>query len=137
VVFFFGVFWKRLNAQGALWAMIVGFALGIFRMLVDTPVTLGLGGLANGYPQGSFLWIINNIYFQYFSVLITIVSAIVMVVVSHMTAEPDYQKLTNLTFATKTQEDRADTRASWGWKEVAGSGLVLACIMGAYLYFRG
>src|SRR3989454_4607939 len=83
VVFFFGVFFKRLNAAGALWAMIVGFALGIFRMLVDTPVTLGLGGLQDGYPHGSFLWVVNNIYFQYFSVFITIVSAIVMVAVSY------------------------------------------------------
>jgi solute:Na+ symporter, SSS family len=137
VVFFFGVFWKRLNAQGALWAMIVGFVMGIFRMLVDTPVTLGLYGLGNGYPQGSFLWIINNFYFQYFSVLITIVSAIVMVGVSYMTAEPDYAKLQNLTFATKTSEDRAQTRASWDWRDVAGSAVVLICILGAYLYFRG
>src|SRR6266700_842403 len=137
VVFFFGVFFKRLNAQGALWAMIVGFTLGIFRMLVDTPVTLGLAGLQNGYPQGSFLWVINNIYFQYFSVLITIVSAIVMVLVSHLTAEPNYQTIQNLTFETKTIEDRAATRASWSWKEVAGSALVLVCILGAYLYFRG
>ena len=137
VVFFFGVFFKRLNAQGALWAMIVGFALGIFRMLVDTPVTLGLSGLQNGYPQGSFLWIVNNIYFQYFSVLITIVSAIVMVVVSHVTAEPDRDKIRSLTFETVTAEDRANTRASWSWREVAGSGLVLVCILGAYLYFRG
>ena len=117
--------------------MIVGFALGVFRMLVDTPVTLGLSGLANGYPHGSFLWIINNIYFQYFSVLITIVSAIVMIVVSHMTSAPDYQRIQNLTFATTTGADRAETRASWNWKEVAGSALVLVCIMGAYLYFRG
>ncbi len=137
VVFFLGVFFKRMNAQGALWSMIVGFVLGIFRMLVDTPVTLGLGGLENGYPHGSFLWIINNIYFQYFSVLITLVSAIVMVVVSYMTAEPNYATLQNLTFATKTTEDKAATRASWDWREVAASGLVLACILGAYLYFRG
>jgi solute:Na+ symporter, SSS family len=137
VVFFFGVFFKRMNANGALWAMIVGFALGTFRMLVDTPVSLGLRGLQNGYPQGSFLWIVNNIYFQYFSVLITIVSAIVMVVVSHMTAEPDYERIRNLTFATTTGEDRANTRASWSWREVAGSALVLVCILGAYLYFRG
>src|SRR5213075_2879372 len=125
VVFFAGVFFKRLNAKGALWAMIVGFALGIFRMLVDTPVTLGLAGLQNGYPQGSFLWVVNNIYFQYFSVLITIVSAIVMIVVSHLTSEPDYHKLQNLTFETKTIEDRAATRASCSWREVAGSALVL------------
>ena len=96
IVFFFGVFFKRLNAQGALWAMIVGFALGIFRMFVDTPVALGLGGLRNGYTPGSFLWIINNINFQYFSVLITIVSAVVMVGVSHMTAEPDYGRIRTL-----------------------------------------
>ncbi|OLC29639.1 MAG: Na+/glucose cotransporter [Acidobacteria bacterium 13_1_40CM_56_16] len=137
VVFFLGVFFKRMNAQGALWSMIVGFVLGIFRMLVDTPVTLGLSGLQDGYPHGSFLWIINNIYFQYFSVLITLISAIVMVVVSYMTAEPDYATLQNLTFATKTKEDIAATRASWDWREVSASALVLLCILGAYLYFRG
>jgi solute:Na+ symporter, SSS family len=137
VVFFLGVFFKRMNAAGALWAMVVGFALGIFRMLVDTPVALGLSGLQNGYPQGSFWWIINNIYFQYFSVLITIVSALVMVVVSHMTAEPDAAQIRSLTFETVTAEDRAQTRASWTWREVAGSAVVLVCILGAYLYFRG
>jgi solute:Na+ symporter, SSS family len=137
VVFFFGVFFKRLNAQGALWAMIVGFALGIFRMFVDTPVALGLSGLENGYPQGSFLWVINHIYFQYFSVLITLISALVMVVVSHITREPDERQIRNLTFETVTPEDRAKTRASWTWREVAGSCLVLFCILGAYLYFRG
>jgi len=137
VVFFLGVFFKRMNAKGALWAMIVGFVLGIFRMAVDTPVALGLGGLQDGYTPGSFLWIVNNIFFQYFSVLITIVSAVVMVVVSHMTTEPDYARIRSLTFETVTSEDKADTRASWNWKEVAGSAVVLVCILGAYLYFRG
>ncbi len=137
VVFFFGVFWKRLNAMGALWAMIVGFMLGIFRLLVDTPVTLGLPGFQSGYAPGSFLWIVNNFYFQYFSVLITLVSILVMVVVSYMTAEPDYAAIQNLTFATTTQADKDYTRAGWDWREVAGSTLVLCCILGSYLYFRG
>jgi SSS family solute:Na+ symporter len=137
VVFFLGVFFKRMNGAGALWAMIVGFALGIFRMLVDTPVTLGLNGLENGYPPGSFLWIVNNIYFQYFSVLITILSAVVMVGVSHLTAAPNAQQIQSLTFATSTDEDRRLKRASWTWREVAASGAVLAGILGGYLYFRG
>jgi len=134
VVFFLGVFVKRMNAQGALWAMIVGFALGIFRMAIDTPVTMGL---MTGYPEGTFLWIMNNTYFQYFSVLITIVSAVVMVGVSYATAEPDYASIANLTFATTSDADKLQTRASWSWKEVAGSGLVLFCILCSYLYFRG
>jgi SSS family solute:Na+ symporter len=133
VVFFLGVFIKRMNAQGALWAMIIGFALGIFRMVVDTPVTMGMGE----YPHGSFFWIVNNVYFQYFSVLITIVSAIVMLGVSYMTAAPDYTKIQSLTFETTTAEDERRTRASWSWKEIAGSAVVLVCILGGYLYFRG
>ena len=137
VVFFLGVFFKRLNGPGALWAMIVGFGLGMFRMAVDTPVTLGLSGLQNGYTPGSFLWIVNNTYFQYFSVLITIVSAVVMVVVSHMTAEPNYASIQSLTFETTTQQDKERTRASWSATEVIGSALVLAGIITGYLYFRG
>ncbi len=137
VVFFFGVFYKRLNAQGCLWAMIVGFAMGLFRMLVDTPVTLGLTGFEHGYAPGSFLWIVNNIYFQYFSVLITIVSAIVMIVVSHATAEPDYARMRGLTYGTATPDQDQRTLASWSWREVVASGVVLSCILGAYLYFRG
>jgi solute:Na+ symporter, SSS family len=137
VVFFLGVFLKRMNANGALWAMVVGFVLGIFRMLVDTPVTLGLSGFEKGYAPGSLLWIINNIYFQYFSVLITLVSAVVMIGVSYATSEPNYDAIKNLTLGTTTEADKANSRASWSWREVSASVLVLCCILGAYLYFRG
>ena len=134
VVFFFGVFWKRLNAAGCFWAMIVGFIVGIFRMLVDTLVTMGA---IKSYPEGSFLWIVNNINFQYFSILITLISALVMIVVSYMTAAPDYAKIKSLTFSTTTAEDRANTHASWGAGEIVASIFIVACILGAYLYFTG
>ena len=137
VVFFFGVFWKRLNSQGCLWAMIVGFAIGLFRMLVDTVVTMGLGGLGRGYAPGSFLWVVNNINFQYFSVLITIVSALVMVVFSYATPAPELARIGGLTFATASAEDRAKTRASWTPRDVVFSALIIVCILGAYLYFTG
>ncbi len=137
VVFFLGVFFKRLNAEGCLWAIVVGFAMGLFRMFVDTPVTLGLAGYEHGYPHGSFLWIVNNIYFQYFSVLITLVSAVVMIAVSLATPKPAYQRLAGLTYATMSEQDRERSRSSWDWREVAGSAIVLAGIIGAYLYFNG
>ncbi len=137
VVFFLGVFWKRMNWQGCLWAMIVGFAIGLFRMAVDTPVSLGLAGFEHGYAEGTFLWIINKTYFQYFSVLITLISAAVAVVVSLATAEPEYARISGLTYATASGADDAETRASWDWRDVLGSAVVLAAILGAYLYFRG
>jgi solute:Na+ symporter, SSS family len=137
VVFFLGVFWKRMTWQGCLWSMIVGFALGLFRLAVDTPVSLGLTGYANGYAEGSFLWIVNRTYFQYFSVLITLVSAAVAVAVSLATPPPDYASLGGLTFATASAADDAETRQSWDWRDVASTSVVLIAILGVYLYFRG
>jgi SSS family solute:Na+ symporter len=136
-VFFFGVFMKRLNAKGALAALVVGFLLGAFRLMVDTPVSLGLGGLTAGYAQGSFLWIVNNIYFQYYSLFIFVVSAVTMVVVSYLTPAPALERLVGLTVATVTPEQRRESRASWSRGDVVASGIVLLLILAAYLYFRG
>ncbi len=137
VVFFFGVFMKRLNAKGCLSALIVGFVLGVFRLAVDTPVTLGLAGFENGYMEGSFLWIINNIYFQYFSLLIFVVCVIVMIAVSYMTEEPSMERIRGLTFATTSGKDRMESRASWDKRDIITSCLVLGLILLAYLYFSG
>jgi len=134
VVFFLGVFFKRLNAKGALWALIVGFVLGLARLAVDTPVKL----LDNfSYTEGSLLWIINNTFFQYYSIVILLVSAAVMVGVSLMTAKPDESKIVGLTYATVTSEHRAETRASWNRWDIIASVSVLVAILAAYLYFTG
>jgi SSS family solute:Na+ symporter len=134
VVFFLGVYSKRLNAKGCLWALIVGFALGLFRLGVDTPVKL-IRGFA--YTEGSFLWIVNNMYFQYYSLLIFLVCIGVMVVVSYLTAEPKYDAIKGLTYGTLTDEDRKATRLSWNKWDVIASVGVLVAILAAYLYFRG
>ena len=134
VVFFFGVFIKRLNAKGCLATLIAGFLMGLFRLAVDTPVKL-IGGFA--YTQGSFLWIVNNIFFQYYSLLILLVCAAVMVGVSYLTEAPGSEKISGLTYATLTHEDRRQSRASWSTKEVVASAVVLLIILGVYLYFTG
>jgi SSS family solute:Na+ symporter len=134
VVFFLGIFSKRLNAKGCLSALIIGFLLGIFRLAVDTPVKL-IKGFA--YAEGSFLWIVHNIYFQYYSVFIFFVCVIVMVVVSWLTSVPSYERISGLTYGTVNDEHRRISRGSWDWREVAASGVVLVVILAAYLYFRG
>ncbi|PYP13686.1 MAG: Na+/glucose cotransporter [Gemmatimonadetes bacterium] len=136
-VFVFGIFNRRLNAKGCLAALLVGFVLGVFRLAVDTPVSLHLAGFADGYTPGSFLWIVNNLYFQYYSLLIFIVSVVVMVAVSYATAPPTPEQVAGLTYGTVTTEDRAQSRASWSDREVIASAVVLVLILAAYLYFRG
>jgi SSS family solute:Na+ symporter len=134
VVFFLGVFMKRLNAKGCLAALITGFSLGLFRLAVDTPVKL-IGGFS--YAEGSFFWIVNHIFFQYYSLIIFIISIIVMIVVSYLTEPPSYEKISGLTYGTVTEEHRKESRASWTTTDLITSGIVLALIITAYLYFTG
>jgi SSS family solute:Na+ symporter len=133
VVFFFGVFMKRLNGPGCLATLLTGFVMGLVRLIIDTPVKLG----GTPYEEGSFLWIMNNIFFQYYSLLITIVCIIVFLVVSYATKPPDYAKISGLTFSTLSPQDKLETRASWNWKDVTLSILLVAAIIAIYMYFTG
>jgi SSS family solute:Na+ symporter len=137
VVFFLGVFWKRLNGPGCMAALIVGFLLGVLRLAVDTPVALKLEGYENGWTEGSFAWIVNKIYFQYYSLLIFIVSIVAMVIVSYLTTAPDEERIRGLTFGTLTEEHRRESRASWSAADVLASLVVMAAIFVAYVYFSG
>jgi SSS family solute:Na+ symporter len=133
VVFFAGVFHKRLNAKGCLAALYTGFILGLARLAIDTPVKLG----GFHYTEGSFLWIMNNIFFQYYSLLIFVISLAVMFIVSYLTEAPAYEKISGLTYATATEDHRRESRASWKKRDVVFSAIVLLLILAAYLYFVG
>lgn len=134
VVFFFGIFMKRLNAKGCIASMVVGFLMGLFRLAIDTPIKL----LENfSYEKGSFFWIVNNVFFQYYSLLITIVCIVVFIAVSYASPAPSYEKISGLTFSTMTDDHRKKTRASWESKDVIASAIVVALILAAYLYFQG
>lgn len=132
VVFFFGIFFKRLNKEGCLSALFVGFLLGLFRLIIDTPAML-IDGFS--YTEGSFFWIVNNIFFQYYSLLIFLVCIAVMFGVSYMTSPPSYEKISGLTYGTLTEADKAESRASWNWVDVALSVLLIVVIGCVYLYF--
>ncbi|HEX5151416.1 MAG TPA: sodium:solute symporter [Parafilimonas sp.] len=134
VVFFFGIFFKRLNAKGCLATLITGFVMGLFRLAVDTPVKLST---TFHYDQGSFLWVVNNIFFQYYSLLITVVCMVVFVVVSYASKEPDYAKISGLTFSTMTEEDKKASRSTWTVQDVILSVLLVIVIIALYLYFTG
>ena len=134
VVFFFGIFFKRLNAKGALAALLVGFGMGLFRLAIDTPVMLGEGF---AYAEGSFFWVMNNIFFQYYSLLIFIVSAITMVAVSFASEAPALERIKGLAFGTVSEEQKLATKSTYRTIDYVISGLVMILIVAAYLYFAG
>jgi SSS family solute:Na+ symporter len=134
VVFFFGIFSKRMNAKGAMAALIVGFVMGLFRLAIDTPVMLTEGF---AYEPGSFFWVISNIFFQYYSLLIFLVSGTVMIVVSRTSEPPAEEKIRDLTLGSVSDEQRAEVKASYDRRDIVATVIVLALIVMAYLYFTG
>jgi SSS family solute:Na+ symporter len=116
--------------------------MGAFRLAVDTPVKLKMFGVdaagnAVEYPYQSFLWIVNHIYFQYYGLLIFLVSVAAMVVVSYLTREPSLAQIQGLTYATRTEEQKRATQESWSALDVFTSVVVMVAIIAAYIYFRG
>ncbi len=107
--------------------------MGLFRLAIDTPVKL----LDVVYQEGSFFWIVNNIFFQYYSLLITVVCVAVMLTVSYATERPSEAQIAGLTFGSTSQEDRARSRSSWNRLDVILSGFVLLLILAIYLTFTG
>ena len=126
-VFLLGVFFKRLNAKGAYFAMVSGFILGI------TKLTMQL--FHDSFEVGSYLHQFATMSFLYFCIWLFLFSIIVFVAISLITAAPTDEKVKGLTFATTVAEDKAASRATWNWVDVTLSLFVLAVILGIFLYF--
>jgi SSS family solute:Na+ symporter len=92
-VFLLGVFWKRINGQGAIVALLVGFALGAARFILE----IYYKGVA---PEGGFLGFYVGVNFLHFAALMFAVCVAALVIVSLLTPAPEPSKVNGLTFQT-------------------------------------
>ncbi|HTQ66726.1 MAG TPA: sodium:solute symporter [Puia sp.] len=124
-VFLLGVFSKRINAKGAYSAMVIGFIIGLVRIVLELQKN----------KLGGFFYDFATMNFLYFCISLFFVSIGIMVIVSLLTEKPSDTQLRGLTFATTVAEDRAASRASWNKTDVILSLIVLVFILIAFLYF--
>lgn len=124
-VFLLGVFFKRINGKGALTAMVVGFIIGMIKLVLELFQT-DLTGILHQFATINFL---------YFCIYLFLFSVALMVVISLLTAKPNEDHIKGLTFATTVAEDKAASRASWNKWDVILSLIVLAIIISVFTYF--
>lgn len=91
--FLVGVFWKRANGQGAIYALIIGAVLGGLRLLFEILVK------TTSFSLGAFQWY-ATMNFLHFAVMLFVISILIMVVISLRTSPPPMEKTAGLTFAT-------------------------------------
>ena len=124
-VFLLGLFSKRINATGALAALIGGFALGMGRLAAEL----------NKDSLHGWLYTFADINFLHFCVFLFLVCIVLMVVGSLLTAAPTEESIRGLTYATTVAEDKSASRASWNWADVVHSIIVLAVVVAVLIYF--
>ena len=127
-VFLLGLFWKRINATGAFWGMVIGFILGLFKLSIEAIQTRG------GITDGA-LAAIAEFNFLYYSGVLLIISVLIIIGLSFVTAKPKNHKTEGLTWTSLTQGDHKAIRESWNCWDVIGTIVVLACVLCIYLYF--
>lgn len=124
-VFLLGIFWKKINAKGAVTALVGGFAIGMLRLVAE---------MDKGHLTG-FLHVFASLNFLYFSFYLFLVSIAIMIIISMFTAPASFAKIKGLTYATTVAEDKAASRASWTTKDLILSLVVLVVIALVMIYF--
>ena len=130
-VFLLGLFFKRINGKGAVAGLSVGFVVGMFKLTIQALT----GGNNPAIQSPAFLVYVGEYNFLYATGWLTLISIIVIVSVSLLTAPPNKEQIVGLTYATSTPEQKKESRESWNYIDVLGTVLVLGLVLGMYLYF--
>ena len=139
VCFIFGILWPRMNAQGAITSLLTGFVMGSVRFICEV---LDKG---NRFSSPAVRWLLD-MNFLHYAIFMFVVCAIVMIVVSMATPEPERSKLAGLTFATANMKMdtvevghrvaiAAESRTQHNINVVM-SVLLVVSVVGLWIYFR-
>ncbi len=128
-VFLLGIFYKRINATAAFTTLVVGLIAGgsrIFLEIIKTSLD----------PDG-LLFYLGDMNFLSFGAWFFLFCIILLIVVSLLTKEPSEEKLLNMTFSTITEEEKKNNKASYNWKDILITIIVLAIVAAIMIFFNG
>jgi SSS family solute:Na+ symporter len=124
-VFLVGVLWRRVNAHGAIAALITGFVIGMGRLVVEI----------SGPEPGGLLFAFADINFLHFAVVLFLVCTAVLVAVSLVTPAPVADKVIGLTFATRESTTLEDSNPRWARRDLLLSVLLVICVASLWVWF--
>jgi SSS family solute:Na+ symporter len=136
--FIFGILWPRLNGQGAISSLLVGFVLGAVRFVFEVL------DKTRHYDSGAIRWLVD-MNFLHYAIFMFVICSFVLIGVSMLYPAPERKKLAGLTFATVGEKlDTTELKTPKLEKEslrerylnVAFTGVLLATVIGLWIYFR-
>lgn len=126
-VFLVGILWRRATGKAALAALLTGFVLGAIRFVAE----LGMKAkMLSGEPFATIV----GVNFLHFAIILFVVSLVVLVAVSLVTAAPSASNLRIF----ESGEDRAARAVAGGGRSpgvVVGSVLLVLIVLAMWAYF--
>jgi len=129
-VFALGIFSKKITPKAGETGMIVGFIIGMVRLLTNIFTNTGKNVMTGWLWESThWFWHTNWLIFE---IWLLVFIVLLMVVVSFFTPKPTAQQIEAITF---TKEYRKQIAKSWSWGDIAASaGVVILCVL-FYIYF--
>lgn len=128
-VFVMGIFHKRINAQGAYVTLIAGLIVGFLRIFLEI--------ISDSLTTGSVLHTIGSVNYLTFGAWFFLFCILLIVGVSLATTAPAMEKVENLTFQTISEEEKAISKATYNWKDITISIIVVAIVVYVMVWFNG
>jgi SSS family solute:Na+ symporter len=138
VCFIFGILWTRINGEGAISSLLVGFVLGAVRFIMEV-----LDKTAH-YTSGAIRWLVD-MNFLHYAIFMFVVCTVVLIAVSMVFPAPERKKLAGLTFATVDEKmDTVDVNVPHLAREtpferkmnIAFTVLLVATVLVLWIHFR-
>lgn len=128
-VFLLGIFYKRINGQGAFVTLVAGFVVGAIRIILE--LTKG------SFSPDGILFKLGDMNFLTFSAWFFLFCILILVGVSLATTPPTDEKVKNLTYGTITEEEKQKSKNSYNWKDILISVIIVVIVAGVMLFFNG
>ncbi len=119
-VFLLGIFYKRLNANGALATLVGGFLIGFLKLTLEI--------LKSNFTEGSMMYAIADINWLVFGAYFFALCIAIAVSVSMLYPAPSATQLKGLTFGTIDAAQKAENKASYNWIDIITSVLIVAIV---------
>jgi SSS family solute:Na+ symporter len=126
--FLLGLFIKRINARGALFALWTGFILGVARLVLEYLTNEKILALASG----SWLEYLVTMNFLHFAIFLFVVCSAMLIIASLSAPQHSAEKLKNVTY-----EPPADGEASFNLKnqDVWLTLLLFVAVLIVWIFF--
>ena len=128
-VFLMGIFYKRINAKGAYITLVFGLIAAAVRIVLEL--------IKNSLDPNGALYYLGAMNFLSFSAWFFLLCVLLLIGVSLLSDKPEEARIKNLTYSTITAEAKAESKATYNWKDIAVSIAILCIVISVMILFNG